>query len=72
MNKVRKVIGIIILIILGLGILCAGVGFLTGADADRIFQIVDGRLSLTQSFEMYRQFFQRPDPLGNFLQSLSL
>ncbi len=72
MNKSWKFIGVMILIVLGLGVLCAGVGFLTGADAQRIFQIVDDRLAITESIEMYRQFFQSPDPLESFLQSLSL
>ena len=41
MKKIWSFLWIIVVVLLVLGIVCAGVGFLTGADFGRIFDIVD-------------------------------
>ena len=52
MKKGWKVILIIVFILILLGVVCAGVGVMTGADFDRIYSVLDERYHI----DMYYQY----------------
>ena len=54
MRKGWKFVGILFVVVLFLGVVFLGVGFLTGGDAERIFQVADASLSITDSFNNYQ------------------
>lgn len=58
MKKIWKFIGVMVIVILVLGGICAGVGFLTGADGARIFGVLDAEYNITASFQAYSATFQ--------------
>ena len=58
MKKGWKFVGIMFLIILFLAGVCAAVGFLTGGDVSRIWQIFDSRFDLTHGLAVYAQYFR--------------
>ena len=70
MKKGWKFVGILFVVVLLLGALCLGVGFLTGGDAERIFQVADSSLHITDSIENYREFFEDPQSIESILQAL--
>ena len=70
MKKGWKFVGILFVVVLLLGALCLGVGFLTGGDAERIFQVADSSLLITDSIENYREFFEDPQSIESILQAL--
>ena len=47
MKKAWRIIISIVLIAVLLGGVCVGVGFITGADTDRIYSVLDSRYNLT-------------------------
>ena len=59
MNKGWRIILSIVLVALILGGLCFGVGFLTGADLERIIQNVDGHYNLSAYVEAYTAYFKQ-------------
>ena len=67
MKKIWSFLWIIVVVLLVLGIVCAGVGFLTGADFGRIFDIVDKEYDVVTTagayYDSFRSFLQ------GFLQS---
>ena len=63
MKKIWSFLWIIVVVLLVLGIVCAGVGFLTGADFGRIFDIVDKEYDVVNTAGAYYDSFQ------TFLQS---
>lgn len=63
MKKIWSFLWIIVVVLLVLGIVCAGVGFLTGADFGRIFDIVDKEYDVVNTAGAYYNSFQ------TFLQS---
>ena len=62
MKKIWSFLWIIVVVLLVLGIVCAGVGFLTGADPDRIFEIVDKEYDVAKTagayYDSFRTFVQ--------------
>ena len=70
MKKGWKFVGILFVVVLLLGAVCLGVGFLTGADADRIFQVADSSLSITDSIHNYQEFFDDPQNIESLLEAL--
>ena len=62
MKKIWSFLWIIIVILLFLGIVCAGVGFLTGAEFDRIFDVIDKEYDVVKTatayYESFQSFFQ--------------
>ena len=58
MKKGWKFIGVMFLIILFLAGVCAAVGFLTGGDVSRIWQIFDNRFDLTHGLQVYSEYFR--------------
>ncbi|MBQ6365961.1 MAG: hypothetical protein IJI61_06050 [Oscillospiraceae bacterium] len=70
MRKGWKFVGILFVVVLFLGVVFLGVGFLTGGDAERIFQVADASLSITDSFNNYQEFFEDPQNFENLLQGL--
>ena len=67
MKKTWKAIGVVILIIAVLGGLCVGVGLLTGADATRIYSVLDARFDISATIELYSQYI---DELGDLWASV--
>ena len=63
MKKIWSFLWIIVVVLLVLGIVCASVGFLTGADFGRIFDIVDKEYDVVNTAGAYYNSFQ------TFLQS---
>lgn len=59
MKKVWKIIGIVILTVFVLGLICIGVGVLTGADYSRIFTVVDDRFQIESTLSLYSQYFEQ-------------
>ena len=57
MRKLWKVIGVIILTVLILGLICIGVGVLTGAEYPRIFTVLNDRFQIESTLRLYRQYF---------------
>ena len=58
MKKIWSFLWIIVVILLILGIVCAGVGFLTGADPERIYEVVDGEYDLAKTATAYYDSFR--------------
>ena len=58
MKKIWSFLWIIVVVLLVLGIVCAGVGFLTGADFGRIFDIVDKEYDVVNTAGAYYNSFQ--------------
>ena len=58
MKKIWSFLWIIVVVLLVLGIVCAGVGFLTGADFGRIFEIVDKEYDVVKTAGAYYDSFQ--------------
>ena len=63
MKKIWSFLWIIVVVLLVLGVVCAGVGFLTGAEFNRIFEIVDKEYDVVRTADAYYSSFQ------SFLQS---
>ena len=63
MKKIWSFLWIIVVVLLVLGVVCAGVAFLTGADFNRIFEIVDKEYDVVKTADAYYSSFQ------SFLQS---
>lgn len=57
MKKGWKFVGIMFLIILFLGAVCIGVGFLTGGDWGRIYSTLNDRFQIEQVASVYSQYF---------------
>lgn len=66
MKKSWKVVIYIIMTAIVLGLICVGVGMLTGADFDRIYQILDNRFDI----EQWRVFFQESMRAASELQEI--
>lgn len=56
MKKVWKAVMAIVLVALVLGVICVGVGLLTGAELDRIYSVLDNRFNITAVYEAYSQY----------------
>lgn len=56
MKKCLRFLGVITLVIFALGIVCAGVGLLTGGNVTRIFSIMDENFHIIDTF---RQLVER-------------
>ena len=61
---------IIVLVFLILGVVCMGVGLLTGAEFGRIFEVADHEYHLREVFSTIRRFIQNPQSFEMLLQSL--
>ena len=70
MKKGWKFVGILFTVVLLLGAVCLGVGFLTGADAGRIFLVADASFHITDSINNFREFFEDPQSIESILQAL--
>lgn len=57
MKKAWRIIISIVLIVLLLGGVFIGVGFLTGADTDRIYSVLDARYNLTEWIEYFAEVY---------------
>lgn len=57
MKKSWKIIGIVILTVFVLGLICIGVGVLTGADYSRIFTVLDEKFQIESTLSLYGQYF---------------
>ena len=51
MGKAWKTVGILVLIVIVLGAVLVGVGFMTGADMARIYSIVEDHYLLNATYE---------------------
>lgn len=56
MSKGWKIIGAIVLVLVLLGAICVGVGFMTGGDAGDIYSVLNSRYNLTGRWEQYSQW----------------
>lgn len=65
MKKGWQIIIAVVSIMILLGGICVGVGFITGAEFDRIFTVVDNRYNVT----VYADWF-REEVLGSYIPSL--
>ena len=65
MKKGWQIIIAVVSIIVLLGGICMGVGFITGADTGRIFTVLDNRYDIT----LYMDWF-REDVLGDYIPRL--
>lgn len=61
---------IIVLAFLILGVVCMGVGMLTGADFVRIFEVADHEYHVRALFSAFRQLIRDPESILGILQSL--
>ncbi|MDO5445067.1 MAG: hypothetical protein Q4F31_05540 [Eubacteriales bacterium] len=59
MKKSWKIIGIVILTVFILGLICIGVGVLTGADYSRIFSVIDDKFQIESTLSLYSQYFDQ-------------
>lgn len=57
MKKCWKVIGSIVLVVFVLGLICVGVGILTGAESTRILNVLDDRFQIESTLNLYSQYF---------------
>ena len=71
MRKSWKFVGMLVVVVLVLGGVLIGVGFLTGANKDRIDQVADAALGITETVETIRSFFNDPHSFELFLQNLT-
>ncbi len=67
MKKSWRFIGVLVLVVLFLGAVCIGVGFLTGADAERIYTVADNALKISDTIDNYTEFFEDPHHLDDLL-----
>ena len=65
MKKGWQIIIAVVSIMVLLGGICMGVGFITGAETDRIFTVMDNRYNIS----VYAQWFQE-DILGEYIPKL--
>ena len=56
MKKGWKIIGILVLVVIILGGICAGVGMMTGAEFDRIYDVLDAKYNLTILYRNCMQY----------------
>ena len=56
MSKGWKIIGAIVLVLMLLGAICIGVGFMTGGDVADIYSTLDVRYNLSGRWEQYSQW----------------
>ncbi len=57
MKKVWKAVGVLALIMVILGAILIGVGFVTGADTSRIYSVLDNQYLLTDKIDWLSQVF---------------
>lgn len=57
MKRAWRIIIAIVLIVILLGGVFMGVGFLTGADMDRIYSILDARYNLTEWIQYFEEVY---------------
>lgn len=57
MKKVWKAVGVLALIMVILGAILIGVGFVTGADTSRIYSVLDNQYLLTEKIDWLAQVF---------------
>lgn len=57
MKKVWKAVGVLVLIMVVLGAILIGVGFVTGADSSRIYSVLDNQYLLTDKIDWLAQVF---------------
>ena len=55
MKKAWRIIIVIVLVAILLGAVSVGVGFMTGADADRIISVLDSRYNVVAWFNYFTQ-----------------
>ena len=58
MKKAWKFIGIVVSAAIIIGVLCMGVGLITGADLSRIFSLLDERYHIQMYYEYLLQVIQ--------------
>lgn len=71
MRKSWKFVGMLVLVVLILGGVMIGVGFLTGANTERIDQVVDAALGVTSTADSIQAFFETPQSFDSFLQNFT-
>lgn len=57
MKKGWKIVGILVLVVIILGAICVGAGLMTGAEFDRIYDVLDGRYGLTMLYKKSADYF---------------
>ena len=57
MKKSWKIVGVIILTVFVLGLICIGVGYLTGADFSRIYPVIDDKFQIDSTLKLYSNYF---------------
>lgn len=48
MKRIWKTLGVVVLVVILLGAVCAGVGMIAGADISRIYSVLDAQYSITE------------------------
>ena len=71
MRKSWKFVSMLVVVVLILGGVLIGVGFLTGANSDRIYQVADAALGITETASTIQSFFDNPQSFELFLQNLT-
>ena len=51
MKKGWKIVGVVVLVIIVLGAICVGIGLLTGADGERIYNVLDQEYNITSFYQ---------------------
>jgi len=59
MKKTGKLLGTIIVVVFVLGLVCIGAGIVTGAEKDRIYNVLDNRFQLESTLHLYSQYFSQ-------------
>lgn len=59
MKKLWKIFGITILVVFILGLICVGVGILTGADSARIYAVIDEKFRIESTMALYGSYFEQ-------------
>lgn len=59
MEKFRKILLGFIIVVFVLGLICVGVGFLTGGDFERIFAVLNSRFHIESTLSLYGSYFER-------------
>ena len=57
MKKAWKLVGTVILTVFFLGVICLGVGLLTGADLERVYGVLDSNYQIESTMNLYEQSF---------------
>lgn len=70
MKRMWKVIGIVILTVFVLGLICFGVGLLTGADSARIFTVIDDKFQIESTISLYKNYAEQMKDLLSELPEL--